>query len=56
MSQQPDEKLFHEDIFPGNISAFKSLKEYCVVGQLTVFSGAGVSTPIFPTWTGLLQT
>jgi hypothetical protein len=47
--------LVREELFPGNEAAFIALKKFCGSERITLFTGAGVSAPIFPTWTGLLE-
>ena len=49
------DELFREEMFPGNAATFADLKKYMSEGRITAFTGAGVSVPIFPTWTGLLS-
>jgi hypothetical protein len=43
-----------EDLFPGNTDAFEQLRNFVDSGNLTVFTGAGVSAPLFPTWNSFL--
>jgi SIR2-like domain len=49
------EAFLKEDSFPGNNSSFAELKNFITEGRITAFTGAGVSAPAFPTWTGLLS-
>jgi hypothetical protein len=46
--------VLREELFPGNSAAFDAVNDYIAQGNITAFTGAGVSTPLFPTWTGLL--
>ncbi|MCK1326699.1 SIR2 family protein [Bradyrhizobium sp. 156] len=50
-----NDNLFREDLFPGNTATFQKLQEFMSGGRITGFTGAGVSVPVYPTWTGLLQ-
>jgi hypothetical protein len=56
MSDEFSNNFLREDLFPGNASAFADLKEYMGNGHVVGFTGAGVSVPLFPTWTDLLST
>jgi hypothetical protein len=52
----PFEDVLNDSIFLGNTSAFNELKDFVAQGNITAFTGAGVSVPNYPTWNGLLST
>ena len=56
MDGVPFKDILNESMFPGNTSAFSELKDFVAQGNITVFTGAGVSVPNYPTWNGLLST
>jgi hypothetical protein len=45
----------NEIIFPGNVACYEELKTTLGDGLGVAFTGAGTSTPLYPTWTGLLK-
>ncbi|WP_209347823.1 SIR2 family protein [Pontixanthobacter sp. CEM42] len=49
------EKILCEDVYPGNTAAYERLLGRKKRGDLTGFTGAGVSIPLAPSWTGLLS-
>jgi hypothetical protein len=49
------DKVLNEQIFPGNTTCFQHLKTTVSDGSAIAFTGAGTSTPLYPTWTILLQ-
>jgi hypothetical protein len=51
----PEEAIFRESMFAGNTAAFSELASYVSQGHVIGFTGAGVSAPVFPTWTELLS-
>ena len=44
-----------DEVFAGNAAAFEGLTRYIKEGRVTAFTGAGVSVPLYPTWTTLLS-
>ncbi|MBX9456128.1 MAG: hypothetical protein KL863_08955 [Rhizobium sp.] len=49
------EDVLCEQKYPGNSSAFSALREQMGAKKVIAFSGAGVSVPDVPTWTGVLR-
>jgi SIR2-like domain len=47
--------VLNEQIFPGNVTCFERLKTSVGDGSTIAFTGAGTSTPLYPTWISLLQ-
>ena len=45
----------NEEIFPGNETCFDQLKTAVGDGSAIAFTGAGTSTPLYPTWITLLE-
>ena len=45
----------NEQIFPGNGTCFDQLKTAVGDNMAIAFTGAGASTPVYPTWISLLQ-
>jgi hypothetical protein len=50
------DEILQEDKFPGNTSTFTELAAFMKDGAVIGITGAGVSVPLFPTWSSLLAT
>jgi hypothetical protein len=47
--------MIYEEKFPGNEAAFAELVTFVKEGSVVGLTGAGVSSPLFPTWITLLN-
>jgi hypothetical protein len=47
--------ILNEAIFPGNAACYDQAHAAISTGTVMAFTGAGTSTPLYPTWTRLLK-
>lgn len=55
MAESGSAELLNEALFPGNTAAYEELIKFMSVGDVIGFTGAGASTPKYPTWGRLLS-